>query len=178
MIFIFLVELSYWQRWYITFHKYITFILWLARGTLINHYNISFSNAPLLHMCKVLDVWLVCDLMAELAGYLQNLRPSFSEMNSNSQVIDYQRALENFSSVDQEFLAFANCSFSNHDQQQPHLPVNFTDNVQSFVNLSPSAFSGNGLTGNIKVRQIVLLLSSFLFFIIIIISLLCFFVEA
>ncbi|KAJ9140753.1 hypothetical protein P3X46_031361 [Hevea brasiliensis] len=91
----------------------------------------------------------------EFTGNVQNLKPRFSGINySNLHLIgnNQLRALENFSSTDdQEFLAFFNgSSFSNH-QQQPHLPMNFANNIQSLVHASPTpAVFGTGLSENIK----------------------------
>ncbi|KAJ9163335.1 hypothetical protein P3X46_023013 [Hevea brasiliensis] len=94
----------------------------------------------------------------EFTGKLQNLKPSFSGINSSSWPLIgniNQRALENFSSTgDQDqFVAFSNGgSFSNH-QQQPHLPMNFATNIQSLLHVSPpppAAVSGTGQSENIK----------------------------
>ncbi|XP_021657029.2 transcription factor bHLH75 isoform X2 [Hevea brasiliensis] len=97
----------------------------------------------------------------EFTGELQNLKPSFSGINSSNLLLIgniNQRALENFSSTDDQdqFVAFSNCSsFSNH-QQQPHLPMNFANNIQSLLHVSPpppAAVSGTGQSENMRVRR-------------------------
>ncbi|KAA8529147.1 hypothetical protein F0562_034054 [Nyssa sinensis] len=69
--------------------------------------------------------------MAEFTGDLQNLNPSFSDMNSPTmELLKNLSALDNLNSNVQGLVGLSNDSFLDHNQQPP-LPMTFNDNIQS-----------------------------------------------
>ncbi|OAY47280.1 transcription factor bHLH75 [Manihot esculenta] len=89
----------------------------------------------------------------KLTENLQNLKPSFSGLDSSNLLLIDHKALENFRSTDDQdqFVDFSyGRSFTNH-QQQSYLPMNLANNIQSSLHVSPAAaVSGTGQSENIK----------------------------
>ncbi|KAL7001124.1 hypothetical protein U1Q18_002277 [Sarracenia purpurea var. burkii] len=73
--------------------------------------------------------------MAEFNAQFQNLKPSFSVMNSNMELLNNLSALENLSSNVQGLVGLPNdTNFVDHHHHHnlnhhPHLPTNFTDDA-------------------------------------------------